>query len=173
METQDLIAVGEVIKAQGIRGEVKVVPLTDDPKRFGEIRRVFWNEPSGWRELQIESYRPFNELVLLKFAGINDMNAANLLGRGLIYIPRTERPELPQGRYYYDQIEGLKVHTINGEYLGVIEEILETGSNDVYSVINSGKQILIPALKTVIKEIDLRQGKMIVQLPPGLVEDTD
>lgn len=171
MNELDLISVGEIIKAQGIRGEVKVIPHTDNPKRFGEIRRVYLKDCAGWRELTIEGYRKFKQFVLLKFLGIDDLTAASSLGRGLLMIPRSERPKLPSGRYYYDQIEGLKVYTIEGKYLGTIDRILETGANDVYIVKDDSREILIPALKSIIKVIDLEQTKMIVDPLPGLVEE--
>lgn len=171
MDELDLISVGEIIKAQGIRGEVKVIPHTDNPNRFKKIRRVFFKDNAGWRELTIESYRKFNEFILVKFLGINDLTAASSLGRGQIMIPRSERPKLSNGTYYYDQIEGLQVFTTEGKYLGVIVRILETGANDVYIIKDGAREILIPALKSVIKEIDLEQTKMIVELLPGLLEE--
>ncbi len=173
METADLIAIGEIIKAQGIKGELKVIPLTEDPKRFGSVKRVFFKQKDDWRQLCIEGYRNFNGLVLLKFKGIDDMTAADSLGRGLIYIPRNERPPLPPGRYYYDEIVGLTVYTESGTKLGVIDEIIETGSNHVYSVHGQSKPVLIPALKDVIVEVHPAQGKMVVKLPPGLLEEDD
>ena len=171
METDDLIAIAEIIKAQGVQGELKAIPLTDDPERFSDIRRVYWKTTDGLRELFLERYRPFKQFILLKFTGINDMNAATSLGRGLAYIPRKERPAPPAGHYYYDQIEGLNVLTADGKLLGIVAQIITTGSNDVYCIHDHGKQILIPALKSVIKEINLGDRRMIVELPPGLVED--
>lgn len=171
MDELDLISVGEIIKAQGVRGEVKVVPLTDNPNRFKQIQRVFFKGDTGWRELEIESSRKFNEFVLLKFFGIDDLTTANALGRGLIMIPRSERPELSNGQYYYDQIEGLKVFTTGGKYLGAIVRILETGANDVYLVKDGSKETMIPALKSIIKEIDLGQTRMLVEPIPGLLEE--
>lgn len=171
MDETDFISVGEIIKAQGIRGEVKVIPHTDNLERYGQIRRVFFKDSAGWRELKIQSFRPFNGFVLMKFFGIDDLTAANSLGRGLIMIPRSERPELEDGRYYYDQIKGLKVFTVEGKYLGAIVKIMETGANDVYIVKDGPREILIPALKSVIKEIDLKQTRMLVEPLPGLLEE--
>ncbi len=171
MDELDLISVGEIIKAQGIRGEVKIIPHTDNPNRFGQIQRVFFKAAAGWRELKIESYRKFNQFTLLKFLGIDDLTEAAALGRGLIMIPRSERPGLSNGRYYYDQIEGLKVFTTGGKYLGAITRILETGANDVYLVKDGARETLVPALKSVIKEIDLKQTKMLVEPLPGLLEE--
>ena len=172
METSNLIAVGEIIKAQGIKGEFKVIPLTDNPKRFGELRRVFFKNSAGvLQELYIQGYRLFKEYVLLKLEGIDDLTAAEALGRGYLLIPRNERPRPPAGRYYHDEIIGLKVETISGEYLGEVDQIFVTGANDVYSVRKQTRQILIPALKSIIREINLAEGRMRVELPEGLMED--
>lgn len=171
MDEPDFISVGEIVKAQGIRGEVKVIPHTDNPERYRQIRRVFLKSSAGWRELKIQNYRQFNGFVLIKFFGIDDLTAANSLGRGLIMIPRSERPMLEEGRYYYDQIEGLKVFTVEGKYLGAIAGILETGANDVYVVKDGPREVLIPALKSVIKEIDLKQARMLIDPLPGLLEE--
>lgn len=171
MDTSELIAVGEVIKPQGIHGELKVIPLTSSIGRFGEIRRVYWKYAGGLRELFLEGYRPFKSFVLLKFTGIDNLTDAEQLGRGLIYIPRSERPKLPKGQFYLDEIEGLEVYTTAGEFLGKITQILQTGSNDVYCVTGKTREILIPALKHVIQAVTLEQGRMVVELPAGLLED--
>ncbi len=168
----DLITIGEVVKAQGIKGELKVLPLTENPHRFGDLKRIIWLTTDGiQKEYQVSGYRLYNQFVLLKLVGIDDLTAAEALGRGYLYIPKSERPKLPPGRYYHDEIIGLEVWTVSGEYLGVIKSILETGSNDVYSVVKDSSEILIPALKSVIQEISLVEQKMVVELPPGLVED--
>jgi 16S rRNA processing protein RimM len=172
VETSDFTAVGEIVKAQGIRGELKVIPLTDNPKRFGRLRRVFFRRVGEWQERYIQGYRMIKEFVLIKFDGINDLTAAEDLGRGLIYIPREERPIPPAGRYYFDQILGLKVFTVTGEFLGVVDQIFQTGANDVYSVKLEDRQVLIPALKSVVRRIDLEKGELLVELPAGLMEDT-
>lgn len=171
MDTSELIAVGEIIKPQGIQGELKVISLTHNIRRFGEIRRVYWKCAGGLRELFLEGYRPFKSFVLLKFTGIDNLTEAERLGRGLIYIPRSERPKLPEGQFYLDEIEGLNVYTIAGVFLGKITQILQTGSNDVYCVTGAAREILIPALKHVIQAISLDQGRMVVELPAGLLED--
>ena len=172
MNSSDLIAVGEIVKPQGIRGEFKVIPLTDNIRRFGEMGRVYYRCAEGLRELFIERYRPFKEFVLLKFVGIDDLNEAVRLGQGLVFIPRSERPKLPEGQYYLDEIEGLDVYTISGVFLGKVVQILKTGSNDVYCVSGSpGGEVLIPALKNVVKTIEIDRGRMVVELPAGLLED--
>ncbi len=171
MDTLDLIAVGEIIKPQGIQGELKVIPLTNNIRRFGEIRRVYWKCAGGLQELFLEGYRPFKSFVLLKFTGIDNLTEAERLGRGLIYIPRSERPMLPKGQFYLDEIEGLDVYTTAGVFLGKVKQILQTSSNDVYCVSGQDREILIPALKHVIQAVSLDQGRMVVELPAGLLED--
>ncbi len=171
MDNLDLIAIGEIVKAHGVRGELKVVPLTDAISRFGEVKRVYWKKNDFINELFIEGYRSFKGGILLKLKGIDTLTAAEDLGRGLLYIPRKERPKLPKGRYYHDEICGLNVYTLEGEFIGIIKEIIQTGSNDVYVVADKTEQILIPALKTVIQEINLADKRMSVLLPPGLVDD--
>jgi 16S rRNA processing protein RimM len=171
-KSEDLIAVGELVKAQGVKGEVKVAPLTDNLDRFGQIQRVYLQSPvSGLIELKIQSYRLFRQFVLLKFQGIDDLTAALNLGRGLLLIPRRERPQLPPGRFYLDEIMGLEVCTVTDEYLGRVDQIIQTGANDVYSVRRESRQLLVPALKSVILRIDLTAGRMTVALPEGLRED--
>ena len=163
----ELAAIGEIVKAWGIRGEFKVIPLTENTKRFGEIHRVyFFRQENGEpKELSIENYRLFGEFVLLKFAGIDDLTAASSLGRGFIYIPRSERPKLPEGHYYYDEIEGLKVYTTGGQFLGTVTEVIATASNDVYCVKGDSGEILLPALENIVRTIDPAQGRMVVELP--------
>jgi len=168
-ETADLIAVGEIVKAQGVKGELKTIPLTDDLHRFGQIKRVFLQSATaGLVELKLQSYRLYKELVLLKFEGIDDLTAAINLGRGLILIPRDERPKLPAGRFYLDEIIGLDVFTVADELLGQVDQVIQTGANDVYSVRLQSRQILVPALKSVIRQVDLTAGRIIVALPEGL-----
>jgi 16S rRNA processing protein RimM len=169
-EAADLIAVGEVIKAQGVKGELKTIPLTDDLRRFGQIGRVFLQSANqGLVKLTIQSYRLFKEFVLLKFEGVDDLDAAVNLGRGLLLIPRDERPKLPAGRFYLDEIIGLDVFTVTDELLGQVDQVIQTGANDVYSVRLQSRQILVPALKSVIRRVDLAAGRIIVALPEGLV----
>jgi 16S rRNA processing protein RimM len=171
MTESDFLAVGIVLKAQGIRGEVKVKPLTGIPQHFQVFKRVWLATPAGLRELQIERLRFIQQNLLIKFAGVESMNDAIALGRGELLIPRTERPPLPEGSYYRDQIEGLAVCDIHGASLGRVTQILVTGANDVYVVSDGHREILLPAIRSVIKEIDCNAGIIRVELLPGLVED--
>jgi 16S rRNA processing protein RimM len=171
MTESEFMAVGVILKAQGIRGEVKATPFTTAPQHFQTFKRVWLKTPAGLRELQIERLRFIQQNLLIKFAGVDSMNDAIALGRGELLIPRAERPSLPDGSYYQDQIKGMAVCDIHGVSLGRVTQILKTGANDVYVVSDGHREILLPAIKSVIKQIDCTAGVIRVELLPGLVED--
>ncbi|HLH63144.1 MAG TPA: ribosome maturation factor RimM [Ktedonobacteraceae bacterium] len=163
--------IGNVVALFGIHGELKVRLLTDIPDRFVELDTVYAG--SEHIRYHIQSVRPYKgEMVVLKLAGINDANAAEPL-RGLnLQIPESKLAKLPPDSYYQHDILGLQVFTMNGRGLGRIVDILVTGSNDVYVIKTpEGKQVLIPAIKDVIKQIDLVCGTMYINPLPGLLDE--
>jgi 16S rRNA processing protein RimM len=164
------LAIGQVVGAHGIRGELKVAILTEDPARFGLLKRVYLGrEGEEPRPRRLERYRLHQGRALLKLEGLDDRDAAaNLLGY-LLQIPLAEALPLAEGEYYEHQIVGLAVWTSSGEHLGEVIEILYTGANDVYVVQGPQKQILIPAIEEVIREVDLEGGRLVVQLLEGLL----
>lgn len=163
--------IGQVVALFGVRGEVKVRSLTDIPDRFQQLEAVYLG-PDAVQTYKIEHVRPYKgEMVILKLAGINDANAAEALRNHSLLIPLEQLAKLPPDSYYQHDILGLTVHLLDGRELGPIVDILETGSNDVYIIKGSdGKQIMIPALKTVIKQIDLLRRTMYIDPLPGLLE---
>jgi len=163
--------IGQVVALFGVRGEVKVRSLTDIPDRFHQLEAVYLG-PDAVQTYKIEHVRPYKgEMVILKLAGINDANAAEALRNRSLLIPLEQLAKLPPDSYYQHDILGLTVHLLDGRELGPIVDILETGSNDVYIIKGSdGKQIMIPALKTVIKQIDLLRRTMYIDPLPGLLE---
>ena len=167
------LAVGQVVGVHGVRGELKVKLLTDDPQRFGLLERVYVGpdgaEPSPRR---LEGHRPHKGHVLLRLEGCNDRNLAEAYRGWLIQVPREEAIPLEEGQYHEYQILGLQVRTVSGEDLGEIVEIIYTGANEVYVVEGtdpSRPQILIPAIKDVVVEVDLASGHLLVELPEGLL----
>lgn len=170
MMTQ-LITIGRITAPQGIRGEVRVVPLTDFPERFRHLTSVYISCPDGkepWRA-EVSQVRYHKQFVLLKFKGIEDRNAAEKLRNCRLQVEPSEVVPLPPGRYYHFQIIGLKVKTLAGEDLGEVKEILTPGGNDVYVVQDeAGHEVLIPAVKQVVREIDLDRRVMWVKLFEGL-----
>jgi 16S rRNA processing protein RimM len=158
----NMIVIGKIGAPQGVRGEVRVTPLTDFPERFRELKTALLDDGTS---LPIESVRYHQQFVLLKFRGMDNRNDIEHLRGKLIKVERKDLVQLPAGHYYIFDIVGLEVYTEEEEYLGKITDVLETGSNDVYIVEQKDKQpLLIPALKSVVLQIDIPTGKMIVKL---------
>lgn len=162
--------IGQVVALFGVRGELKVRLLTDIPDRFQLLEVVYAG--SNRQRYVIEHVRPYKgEMILLKLAGIDDANAAEPLRQQDLCIPLSQLAKLPPDSYYQHDILGLSVITLAGRELGSIVDIIETGSNDVYVIKGSdGKQVLIPAIKAVIKQIDLIRHTMYIDPLPGLLE---
>jgi 16S rRNA processing protein RimM len=167
------LAVGQVIGAHGLSGELKVALLTDDPSRFGRLDRVYIG-PEGAEPVPraLHGHRLHQGRALLRLAGCNDRSAAEALRGWLVQVPREEAIPLEEGEYFEHQILGLGVWTLAGERLGTVEEIIYTGANEVYVVrgLGAGQQeILIPAIEGVVQQVDLMAGRLVVELPHGLV----
>jgi 16S rRNA processing protein RimM len=167
------LAVGLVVGAHGIRGELKVELLTDDPRRFGRLSRVYLGpEAAEPVPRPLKGYRLHKGRALLQIEGCNDRNSAETLRGYLVQVPIEEAISLNEGEYFEHQILGLEVWTASGECLGQIEEIIHTGANDVYVVGDVGpdrREILIPAIKDVVLEVSLEAGRLVVELPEGLI----
>ena len=166
------ISIGKIVNTHGIRGEVRVQVYSDSLDRFEGLHEVCVAIGEGARErrtLAITGLRYHKGLVLLKFRGIEDLQQAEEVKGCYLQVPESELPPLPEGRFYIYQLEGLSVWEKDRCY-GTLTEVLQPGSNDVYVVKEGKREILIPALKTVIKEVDLEKGRMEVELPDGLLE---
>lgn len=157
-----LIIIGKIGAPQGVRGEVRVTPLTDFPERFKDLKIALLDDGTS---LPVEKVRYHQQFILLKFRGLDDRNAIEHLRNKLIKIERKDLMPLPVGHYHVFDIIGLSVYNEQEEYLGKISDVLQTGSNDVYIVEQKDKQpLLIPGLKTVVLNVDIEGGKMIVKL---------
>ncbi len=169
IDLPQLVAVGQVIGCHGVRGEVRVIPLTDYPDRFFDLKKVAIVGPQAQQTLTVETVRRHKGWFLIKFKEISDQDGAEKLRQAYLKITPTELVPLPPGHYYIFQMIGLVVYTDTGESLGTVAEVLTPGGNDVYVVRHKDRpDLLIPAIKDVVKSIDLPAGKMIVKLPPGL-----
>ena len=163
--------IGKIVAPFGIRGELKVFSLSDIPDRFAQLDSVFVGPEYTPR--RITAVRPYKgDMLLLKFAGIDDANTAETLRNFDISIPLDQLSELPPNSYYQHDILGLHVATLDGREIGTIIEIMETGSNDVYVVKGEDKQqILLPAIKDVVKQVDLIRRMMYIEPMAGLLDD--
>jgi 16S rRNA processing protein RimM len=166
------ITIGKVVNTHGTGGELKVKVFSDSITRFEGMGQIYAAPGVGGGERQlltIAGLRYHKDMVLMKFGEINDMAQAEGLKNASLQVPESELPPLPAGRYYIYQLEGLSVWEKEVCY-GKLTEVLQPGSNDVYVVSDGKREILVPALKAVIKEVDLGKGRMEVELPAGLLE---
>ncbi|MDD4170344.1 MAG: ribosome maturation factor RimM [Desulfotomaculaceae bacterium] len=169
---EEYICIGKILNTQGNRGAVRILPLTDYPERFQQMEQVRVLVNDLPRELVIEKSYPHKKFIILKFKELQDMNAAEELKGGLLVVTRNELMPLAEGSFYIFDLIGIDVYDYDctGNYLGKITDVLLTGANDVYVVENGPKPVLIPALKKVVKEIDLTGRRMVVELPEGLLD---
>ena len=163
------LAIGQITKPHGVRGEVSVVVLTDFPERFTSMETVLVGDEDEADELQVASVRWNNDRVLMRFEEISDRTMAETL-RGLyLLIPIEAAKPLSDGLHYSFQLIGLTVISDEGEQLGVLTDILETGVHDVYVVKGDQGEILLPNTDEVIRSVDLAAQEMHVHLIPGLI----
>ncbi len=168
---EQYITIGKIVNTQGHRGEVRVIPLTDFPERFSAMNKALVELNGQTRLMNIEKTHPHKKYIIIKFAGINDMNAAETLKNATLLIPRNELMPLPEDAFYIFDIVGMEVFTDDRRYLGQVRDVLQTGANDVFIVEGATKSpLLIPALKQVVRNVDMEQKKMTVCLPEGLEE---
>ena len=156
------IVIGRVGAPHGIRGDLRIIPLTDFPERFTALREVM----VGDELLHIEQMKPQGKNILMRFREYGVREEAQRLTGRLLTVAREEAAPLDEGEYYVFDIVGLMVYDEEGSVLGTVENVLRTGSNDVYAVrAADGREILIPALRAVVLAIDVPEGRMTVRFP--------
>ena len=171
MQDQELLAVGVVVKAFGIRGEVVVEPLTDHPARFRKLRSVRIGPAAATtREMQIAETAVEPRGVRLRFADVADRDAAERLVGEYLFVEPSQRVRLPKGRYFVHQVIGLAVVTEEGEAAGRVRDVLKFPAHDVYVVEHHGREYMIPGVKEFILAIEPRRGTIRVRLIEGLKE---
>ena len=158
--TPGYVAVGLIAAPWSVRGDLKVQPLTDFPERF-QRGAALWVRG---RRIEVQRSRWSRGFVYLGLSGIDSRGAAEELRGVLLEVPESELTPLPEGQYYRFQVIGLEVRTPGGRSLGRVDEILSTGSNDVYVVRGGPRELLIPAIEDVVLEVDLEGGRLVVEL---------
>ena len=167
---QKYFEVGQIVNTFGIKGLVKVKAFTDELERFEELKKVYVCKKDKLEEIEIEEVKYHKDMVLLKIKGIENMEDAEKLKGLYLKIDRKDAKKLPEGTYFIADLIGLNVYSDENELLGKLEDIFNSGANDVYVVKDEkGKQILLPGIPDVIKEIDLEQEKIVVHLLKGLI----
>ena len=155
------LMVGQVLKPQGIRGEIKIKPETDDEARFLHLPYVFLDE-QGAKRLNVRAARLREGFVYLRLEGVDSVEAAEALRGSYLYVDRQNAAKLPEGRYFIADLKGLTVQDEAGNVLGRLQEVYQAGGNDVYQV-EGARGFLFPALKKVIAQVDLEQGTMTLR----------
>lgn len=161
--------IGQIVKVQGLKGDMRVYPLTDYKERFEELDWVYISDDTKTK-YEIEKVRYKGNVVILKIKGIDTINDAEKLIKKYLKIPRENARELEDDEYFISDLIGIKAYTVDGEYVGVLNDVLQTGANDVYLIKNDeNKEILIPAIKKFVPELSIKDKKMIIDPIEGMM----
>lgn len=165
----DLYQVGAITQTHGVRGEVKVFPLTDDIARFENMKDLILDTGKERIPLEVTSVRPQKNLVLLKFKGYDNINDVEKYKGCGLYVAKENRVKCEKDEYFIADLVGLTVTTDEDEILGEVCDVITTGANDVYVVARpDGTETLLPAIKECILTVDVEKGQMLVHMMPGL-----
>lgn len=168
---EDLLQVGIITSTHGVRGEVKVYPTTDDPRRFRRLREVILDTGREKLNLEIEGVKFFKQFVILKFKGLDNINDIEKYRQKSLYVTRKNAVRLQRDEYFIADLIGLKVQDEDGAELGTVKDVIETGANDVYEVeMADGRSLLLPAIKQCILNVDVENGMMQVHVLEGLLD---
>lgn len=168
--SQEFIVIGKVVSTQGNKGEIKVLPLTDSTDRFKKLTSIFIRNNISQKTLNIEKIRIKENVVILKIKDIENIKEAKMIVGSYLEIERENAVKLPKDTYFVFEIIGLDVYTKNNIFLGKVENVISTGSNDVYIVkIKDKEELFIPAIREVVKNIDLEKKRIIINMVDGLI----
>ena len=167
---EQLLQVGVISSTHGVRGEVKVFPTTDDVKRFKKLKKVILDTGKEQLPLEIEGAKFFKQFVILKFRGIDNINDIEKYKGKRLLVDREHAVKLKKDEYFIADMIGMDVFTEDGELFGALKDVMETGANDVYIIeMSDGKEVLVPAIKQCILDVDIENRKMVIHLLEGLV----
>lgn len=171
----EYLNVGTIVNTQGLKGEVRVISTTDFPDlryKKGNTLRLFMPDGKGTADLTIKSHRKQKNFDIVSFEGYPSINDVEKFRDGVLKISKDELNELEDDEFYYHEIIGLKVIDEDGKELGEVTEILTPGANDVWVVKKKGqKDIYLPYIESVVKKVDINDGKVFVDIPEGLIDD--
>ena len=165
---EDVFQVGVISTTHGITGEVKVFPTTDDMNRFKKLKEVILDTGKETQLLHIQQVRFFKNMVIVKFKEFQSINDVERLRGKSLYVTRENAVKLQKDEYFIADMIGIQVVSDEGEDLGILQDVMQTGANDVYVVEKDGEELLIPAIKDCILSVNVEEGKMEVHLLPGL-----
>jgi 16S rRNA processing protein RimM len=166
---EDLLQVGVITSTHGIRGEVKVFPTTDDAARFKKLKNVILDDGRQKIDMEIASVKFFKNMVIVKFKGIDNINDVEKYRKARLLVTRENAVPLEENEYYIADLIGLSAVSDEGENLGTVTDVMQTGANDVYVITTPDKkEILVPAIRDCILQVDLEKQEMRIHLLPGL-----
>ena len=164
------LQVGVITQTHGIRGEVKVFPTTDDASRFKKLKEVIMDTGRERLNMEIEGVKFFKQYAIIKFKGYDSINDIEKYKNAKLYVTRDKAVRLKKDEYFIADLIDMEVVTQEGEYLGRVKDVLVTGANDVYVVEREDKtEILLPAIKECVREIDMERSKITVHIMDGLL----
>lgn len=167
---EQMLQVGVITQTHGVRGEVKVFPTTDDPVRFKDLKHVVLDTGKETLPLEIENVKFFKQFVILKFKGYDNINDIERYKRCPLFVDREDAVPLEEDEYFIADMIGLSVVTENGEEFGTLKDVTRTGANDVYIIDSpSHGEVLVPAIKECILDVDIEAGMMKIHLLDGLI----
>lgn len=166
---EPFLQVGVITNTHGIAGEVKVFPTTDDPKRFKKLKEVILEPEKENMSLHITGVKFSKNMVILRFAEFSNINEVEKFRQKGLYVTRENAVALGPDEYFIADLIGLEVHSDEGELLGPLKDVIQTGANDVYVVDYEGRELLLPAIRECIRQVDIENRKMVVHLMPGLL----
>jgi len=168
--TNDFIVIGKVVSTQGNKGEVNVLPLTDSIDRFKNLDNVFLRNKNSHPTLTVEKIRIKKDTIILKLKDIKNIEEAKMIVGSFLEVERKNAVKLSKDTYFIFEIIGLEVYTENNIFLGKVENVISTGSNDVYVVKRKDKEeLFIPAIHDVVKNIDLEKKRITINMVDGLI----
>lgn len=167
---EDFLQIGVITKTHGVHGEVKVFPTTDDPRRFKRLKEVFVETKGGMKILEPESVKFFKNMVILKFKGLDTPEAVYVYNQCKLLVSRENAVKLQKDEYFIADLIDLQVIDEEEKKIGLVEDVLQTGANDVYVIrMEDGKELLLPAIKDCVLEINVKDGYMKVHIMEGLL----
>lgn len=168
---EERLQVGIISSTHGVRGEVKVFPTTDDVRRFKRLKEVILDTGKEQRVLEIVGVKFFKQFAILKFKGIDNINDIEKYRGQSLYVTRENAVKLKKDEYFIADLIGIKVQDEDGKELGVLNDVIETGANDVYQIeMADGRELLLPAIKQCVLEVNLEEGFMKVHVLDGLLD---
>ena len=156
------LVIGEVLKPQGVRGEIKVPPLTSDPERFYDLEQVFFKKGQDYNACEVEACRVSDEAVFLKLDGVNDRDAAEMLRGQMLYVDRENAVELSEDENFIVDLIGCIGTDTNGREIGKLVDVMQPGGNDVYIFKGALGEVLVPALRSVVLKVDVHSKTMLL-----------